>query len=517
MKSLRWKLLSAFGAVLVLLLAMSIVSIVRIQQFNKTVNVAMSEEIHILTAYETLRFNLAERIAVTRGYLLTGDPTLKEKFDKYTLESQEIEKLLQDNPKAADAAALFADSFAWGEMTETRVYEPYARGDKAAALEANNGEVRAAVEKLMAGFGAVVTEKERQMEQMGREIRQGGNALLTIVVTVSAFAIAVGILVAIGMARTITVPIQQVALRSRMIAAGDLTGEPLKTKSKDEIGDLVAATNAMSDNLKHIIRQLVETSTSVAASSQEISATTEEIAHGSSGQARSAGVINELVRELALANSAVARSAEATAELANDTKSMAISGGKALQQSVDAMNDLSVHMNGLQEDSEKIGEIIAVIDEIASQTNLLALNAAIEAARAGEQGRGFAVVAAEVRKLAERSVEATKMIGTIIRGMQNSTLQSVGAVDKVTAVSDGMSDTFKQMIDKINETAVQITEIAASCEEQSAQSENILTSVNGIVIASEEATAATEEAAASTQTLASLAESLNQSVARFKL
>jgi methyl-accepting chemotaxis protein len=90
-------------------------------------------------------------------------------------------------------------------------------------------------------------------------------------------------------------------------------------------------------------------------------------------------------------------------------------------------------MTQLEEDSNKIGQIIEVIDEIAEQTNLLALNAATEAARAGEQGRGFAVVADEVRKLAERSGEATKQITAIIKGMQENTLKSV------SAVSDGVN------------------------------------------------------------------------------
>jgi methyl-accepting chemotaxis protein len=218
-----------------------------------------------------------------------------------------------------------------------------------------------------------------------------------------------------------------------------------------------------------------------------------------------------------VAINSVASSAEEASELSNKTVGIAQDGGEIVRSSIGGMNLVNQQMLRLQEDSNKIGEIIEVIDDIADQTNLLALNAAIEAARAGDQGRGFAVVADEVRKLAERSSEATKQITSIIKGIQDNTQQSVKAVEQGVISSQKSGKAFENIISMVNDSANKVTEIAAASEEQAAQSSEVMSSIESISAAAEEAAASSEETASTAQSLAQLAEELNNSVSIFKI
>ncbi|TFE25419.1 methyl-accepting chemotaxis protein [Cohnella luojiensis] len=347
--------------------------------------------------------------------------------------------------------------------------------------------------------------------------RKQADRLKIDVVSMVGGALILVILIGWILIRDITVSVKRVAVLANQVADGDLKVEPLEIKSKDEIGQLTQSVNTMVDNLRALITSVLASIQNVSASAQQISASTEEIASGSSSQSHAAQTMNELIREFTDSIDAVAKNAEYAAQLSGQTKQGAEEGGHTVSSSIQGMNHLSRQMSLLQDDSNKIGDIIEVIDDIAEQTNLLALNAAIEAARAGEQGRGFAVVADEVRKLAERSGEATKQIASIIKGMQHNTQQSVKAVTDAVSLSEKTETAFGDIIRKVNEAAKQVTEIAAASEQQAAQSGEVMNAIESIAAASEESTAAAEETASSAQSLAELAEELNASVSKFKI
>lgn len=370
-------------------------------------------------------------------------------------------------------------------------------------------------DKVTEALGVLIDTNAQLAEQANNNSDSTYKASLTVTISVVVAAVLLSLLIGYMIARSISKPLLNMVEVAKQVAEGDLTRTP-DVQTKDEVGQLAAALTLMVENLKVLINSIVGSSQSVAASSQQISASTEEIASTSTNQSMAATNITELFKELSIAIDSVAGSAEEAAELSNDTVRTAREGGDVVDASLRGMQAVNDKMALLESDSHKIGDIIEVIDDIAEQTNLLALNAAIEAARAGEQGRGFAVVADEVRKLAERSSEATKEITTIIKAMQENTKQSVQAVADSVKQSSRTGEAFDQIVSMVNSSSLKVNEIAAACEEEAAQAAEVMRSVESIAASSEESAAASEETAATCQNLAQLAEELASSASVFK-
>lgn len=352
-----------------------------------------------------------------------------------------------------------------------------------------------------------------------KEITEKSDRLLMTTIFAGMITLLIMGAVVVWLTNTIVKPIEASVAIGVTISEGDFTKDipPQYLMRKDEIGRLAQVFEDITKKLREMIGHVQSSAMQVAAAAQQISASTEEIAGGSTNQANAAQSMHELFGELSTAINAVARSAEQAASLSSDALDIAKDGGKVVSGSIDKMKLVQERMARLEDDSNKIGDIIDVIDDIAEQTNLLALNAAIEAARAGEQGRGFAVVADEVRKLADRSRDATRQITEIIQVMQDNTRRSVEAVEEGVASSQKTEEAFDRIVNMVNHSAGKVTEIAAASEEQAAQSSEVLLSIATISASTEEAAAGSEETAATAQSLAQLAEELSYSAAQFKI
>jgi methyl-accepting chemotaxis protein len=257
------------------------------------------------------------------------------------------------------------------------------------------------------------------------------------------FIIITGVIVWFFMKRMVTGPLSVIVKTAGAIAIGDLTVNA-PVESRDEVGRLGTAVNEMVAKLREMIGNVQKLSSSVVYASTDISSSTEQMAAGAKGQSGQtndvASAVSEMKRTLVDTN----KNIQLVADGAKEAKENANAGGMVVGDTLKGMKNISDVVNSSAEkvkvlgsSSEKIGEIVNVIDEIADQTNLLALNAAIEAARAGEEGRGFAVVADEVRKLAERTSKATKEISMMVTQIQLDTTDAVASMDR------GNSRSFK--------------------------------------------------------------------------
>ncbi|WP_164545686.1 methyl-accepting chemotaxis protein [Paenibacillus albus] len=301
----------------------------------------------------------------------------------------------------------------------------------------------------------------------------------------------------------------------KKLSTGDFRPR-IAVTSKDELGTLAAHMNDMLDGLSSMIEQVSHASVNVSATADQISMSTDEVAKGSVDQATQASNMTDLFGSLDRSIKAVAYSAKEAKQISEETESIALEGTNRINMTLSQMDEVNRHMEQLERDSKQIGEIIYVINEIAEQTNLLALNAAIEAARAGEQGRGFAVVADEVRKLAERSGDATKQIADIIKGMQQSAVKSVHAVGDSVIQFAQTRDSFGEIVGNVNKTAHKVDEIYRESEGQAERANDVMYSISSVAAISEQSAAAAEETAASSMELSSMAGRLNSSVEHFK-
>ncbi len=286
------------------------------------------------------------------------------------------------------------------------------------------------------------------------------------------------------------------------LSEGDLSGT-IKQPLEGEFEKLRDAMNNTLQRLTDMVRDINTSAELVSSSAAQIQAGTEDLSQRTEEQASS---LEETAASMEEFTSAVGNNAESSKranQLSNGATSKAESGRAIVNQAIESMA-------GIEGASNRIAEIVGVIDGIAFQTNLLALNAAVEAARAGEQGRGFAVVAGEVRTLAQRSAAAAKEIKGLIK-------DSVEKVSNGTRFVNESGGVLEGIVDSVREVSSLIAEISTASQEQAAGINEVSQAVTGMDEMTQQNAALVEEASASSEALAREASKLNQLIQFFKV
>jgi methyl-accepting chemotaxis protein len=293
-------------------------------------------------------------------------------------------------------------------------------------------------------------------------------------IALATVSLAVGMMAAWFITRSVTGPLKHAVAAVKAVAEGDLSNDII-VEGRDEVAALLGGLNRMQGELRALVGNVRASTDSIKVASDEVAIGSQDLSVRTERSAASLQQTASSMEEISSTVRNTADSASRADSLAGDTARAAAAGNQLVSRMSEMMQRITLHSN-------KIGEIIGVINGIAFQTNILALNAAVEAARAGEQGRGFAVVAAEVRSLAQRSAAAANEIKSLIgesgaavaagaalvQDTQTSIAEIDGSAIRVSAVIGEIRAAFSEQADGIGHVNLAVAELDQTTQQNAA-------------------------------------------------
>lgn len=539
--TLKQKLLTGFAINCLLTVASSLGIMIQVQHMRTVGNQINTVRIPSALAAARLSRYISDASFQFRNYLLYGtDPALASKYDsarqaawKNLFDQNDILKQLAPLEDRELLAQLESDARNGSlKIQEDAITDMKGNGEdgRKKALERMKGGAALAA-KVQAGTAEVTRRVEQRLADDNASLASAETSTIVLALIAGLFTAVSGVLIGLYLSNQIHSGINKISTRMGEVAQGNLTGEPLIHESKDEIGTAVDSINTMQTNLREMIQSVFASSHQVASAAVELSASSQQLLQNATSQKSQSEQIVAAMHEMGAAIAEVSSNAERAANGATEAKQVAHDGGLVIGETTSAMQDLtaasratSQQIEGLAKSSDAIGKVISVISEIAEQTNLLALNAAIEAARAGEQGRGFAVVAGEVRRLAERTTQATREIGGMITSIQT---EAKGAVDSIRAeiaridesaeVAARAGSSIEGIIQASDNVKNMISQIATASHQQSAATDEVNRNLNEIANIIDSSTSGTHDTARASEELSRLASELQNLVSQFQL